>query len=51
MKKYAETHEWVDVNAEEGRVGISTHAQKELGEIVYIELHILGIVYLEVVVL
>lgn len=42
MKKYAETHEWVDVNKGKGRVGISTHAQKELGEIVYIELPSVG---------
>ena len=42
MKKYAETHEWVDVNERKGRVGISIHAQKELGEIVYVELPKVG---------
>lgn len=36
--KYAETHEWIDAKEGEGRVGISVHAQKELGEIVYVEL-------------
>lgn len=40
--KYAETHEWIDVKEGIGRVGISTYAQKELGEIVYIELPKVG---------
>lgn len=42
MKKYAETHEWVEVNEGKGCVGISIHAQKELGEIVYVELPKVG---------
>ncbi|MDN3509237.1 MAG: glycine cleavage system protein GcvH [Candidatus Neptunochlamydia sp.] len=42
MKKFAETHEWIDINEGKGRVGISTHAQKELGEIVYVELPKVG---------
>ena len=40
--KYAETHEWVDVKNGKGRIGISFRAQKELGEIVYIELPEVG---------
>ena len=40
--KYAETHEWIDANKGKGRVGISIHAQKELGEIVYVELPKVG---------
>ena len=40
--KYAETHEWIDVKEEKGRVGISSRAQKELGEIVYVELPKVG---------
>lgn len=43
MKKYSETHEWVDVEAEQlVRVGISNFAQKELGDIVYVELPAVG---------
>ena len=42
MKKFAETHEWIDVDEGKGRVGISVHAQKELGEIVYVELPKVG---------
>ena len=41
--KYSDSHEWIklgDVN--KGTVGISTHAQKELGEIVYIEFPEIG---------
>src|SRR5262249_54887621 len=36
--KYTETHEWVEVKNGIGVVGITDHAQKELGEIVYVEL-------------
>ncbi|MDJ0652170.1 MAG: glycine cleavage system protein GcvH [Simkaniaceae bacterium] len=42
MKKFAETHEWIDINEAKGQVGISIHAQKELGEIVYVELPKVG---------
>lgn len=37
--RYAESHEWVSLE-EEGvvRVGISDHAQQQLGELVYVEL-------------
>ncbi len=40
--KYTESHEWIDARDGEGRVGISSHAQKELGEIVYVELPKVG---------
>jgi len=40
MKKYTDTHEWID--PETGEIGISAHAQKELGDIVYVELPTLG---------
>ena len=35
---YALSHEWVRVEGETGTIGITDHAQKELGEIVYLEL-------------
>lgn len=38
--KYADSHEWIHL--ENGRVGISNHAQEELGEIVYVELPKVG---------
>ncbi len=36
--KFTESHEWIEVKDNIGTVGISQHAQKELGEIVYVEL-------------
>ncbi|OQY21365.1 MAG: glycine cleavage system protein H [Anaerolineaceae bacterium 4572_32.1] len=35
---YAESHEWIRVEGDEGVVGISDHAQSELSDIVYVEL-------------
>ena len=40
--KFAETHEWIQVQNQLGTVGISEHAQKELGDIVYVELPKIG---------
>lgn len=36
--KYTKDHEWVRVEGDLGTVGITDHAQKELGDIVYVEL-------------
>lgn len=36
--KFTESHEWIEVNNQVGTVGITQFAQKELGEIVYVEL-------------
>jgi glycine cleavage system H protein len=35
---FTKEHEWLRVVGDTGTVGISDHAQKELGEIVYVEL-------------
>jgi len=35
---YTKEHEWVRVEGEIGTVGITFHAQKELGDIVYVEM-------------
>ncbi len=40
--RYRESHEWVRVEGEEVVVGISDHAQNELGDVVYIELPEVG---------
>ena len=42
MKLYTDTHEWIEVSGTEGTVGVSAHAQKELGEVVYISLPEVG---------
>ena len=39
MKRYTDSHEWID---EEGRVGISDFAANELGEIVHMDLPAIG---------
>lgn len=42
--KFSETHEWIIVDEEGiGTVGLSSHARKELGEVVYVELPKVGI--------
>lgn len=35
---YTESHEWVKVDGETGLVGITDYAQKELGNVVYVDL-------------
>ncbi len=36
--KYTKDHEWVAVSGNEGRIGITDYAQKQLGDIVYLDL-------------
>jgi glycine cleavage system H protein len=43
--RYTESHEWVHVDGEIGTIGITDHAQKQLGEIVYLELPEVGHVF------
>lgn len=40
--RYTESHEWIKVEGNVGTVGITQYAQKELGEVVYIELPKVG---------
>ncbi len=42
---YSESHEWVQVDGQQARIGISDHAQEELGAIVFIELPSVGSVF------
>ena len=42
---YARSHEWVRVEGDVGTVGISDHAQKELGEIVFVDLPDVGEIF------
>lgn len=39
---YSPSHEWMTLEGNIGTVGITDHAQKELGEIVFVELPKLG---------
>jgi glycine cleavage system H protein len=40
--KYSKEHEWVKVDGGIATIGITSHAQSELGDIVYIELPKIG---------
>jgi len=42
---YTQSHEWVRIDGGVGTIGITEHAQDELGEIVYLELPEVGHVY------
>jgi glycine cleavage system H protein len=44
-RHYTQSHEWVRIDGDLGTIGITEHAQKELGEIVYLELPEVGHVY------
>jgi glycine cleavage system H protein len=36
--RYTKEHEWIAVQGDTGTIGITDHAQKELGDIVYVDL-------------
>ena len=40
--KYTKDHEWVRVSGAQGRVGITDYAQKQLGDVVFVELPAVG---------
>lgn len=40
--KYTKDHEWIRVEGDEAVVGITDYAQKELGEIVYVDVQTVG---------
>ncbi|WP_156104995.1 MULTISPECIES: glycine cleavage system protein GcvH [unclassified Thermotoga] len=42
MKKYTKTHEWVAVEDKVATVGITNHAQEQLGDVVYVDLPEVG---------
>jgi glycine cleavage system H protein len=40
--KYTKDHEWIRVTGETGQVGITDYAQKQLGDVVYLDLPQVG---------
>ena len=40
--KYTKDHEWIKVAGETGQVGITDYAQKQLGDVVYLDLPQVG---------
>lgn len=41
-RKYTREHEWVIIDGDVARIGITDHAQTELGDIVFVELPEIG---------
>jgi glycine cleavage system H protein len=41
-RKYTKDHEWVQIEGGEARVGITDYAQKQLGDVVYLDLPEVG---------
>jgi glycine cleavage system H protein len=41
--KYTKDHEWIEVDGDRGKVGITDYAQKQLGDVVYLELPAIGV--------
>ncbi len=41
-RRYSKEHEWVKVEGGRGTVGITDYAQKQLGDVVYVELPAIG---------
>lgn len=42
MKRYTTDHEWIELDGDVATVGITGHAQDQLGDIVYVELPEVG---------
>jgi glycine cleavage system H protein len=40
--RYAKDHEWIKVEGDRGRVGITDYAQRQLGDVVFLELPEVG---------
>ena len=40
--KYTQDHEWIALNGDRGRIGITDFAQKQLGDVVYVDLPAVG---------
>lgn len=40
--RYTKEHEWIDVEGKRAKVGITDHAQSELGDVVFVELPSVG---------
>lgn len=40
--KYTKSHEWIKIDGDTATIGITDHAQEELGDVVYVELPEVG---------
>ncbi len=41
-RQYSPEHEWIKIEGDRGTVGITDHAQRQLGDVVYVELPEVG---------
>ena len=41
-RKFSEEHEWVEVDGDVATIGVTNHAQEQLGDIVFVELPDVG---------
>jgi len=41
--KYSKDHEWISISGTRGRIGITEYAQRQLGDVVYVELPDVGV--------
>ena len=44
-RRYTRSHEWIRVDGDVGTIGISDHAQKELGEVVFVDMPEVGEIF------
>lgn len=42
MPHYTKDHEWIEIEGDIGTIGITDHAQEQLGDVVYVELPEVG---------
>ena len=40
--KYTKDHEWIDIKGDRGTIGVTDYAQKQLGDVVYVDLPAVG---------
>ncbi len=40
--KYTKDHEWVDLAGDHGKIGVTDYAQKQLGDVVFLDLPAVG---------
>ncbi len=40
--KYTKDHEWIEVDGDTATIGITNHAQEQLGDVVFVELPAIG---------
>jgi glycine cleavage system H protein len=40
--KYTKDHEWLDLAGDRGKIGVTDYAQKQLGDVVFVDLPAVG---------